>query len=147
MKNTIATHIPFLISTIQPILNSTYGSDTLSKDLFIHALLEDVTRKVRNSIPKLLRKTSWLSHTIHELLEFDKSLREDFAYFPGDHNGMANILLDNQECYESWFSAEKRCKPSHREARKLEMWTSLVLTLAFRRARQVRRNLSRWTGF
>ncbi|KAI9255823.1 TIP-1 family-domain-containing protein [Phascolomyces articulosus] len=105
VKTTISTHIPFLVTTIQPLITDSLGNEFSAKDLFIDELLKNVARKLKHSMPKLQKRPQWLSHTIHEALDFDKALREDFAY---DGGSIAAIMLDDPETYNTWFMAEKK---------------------------------------
>lgn len=109
VKNTISSHIPFLMTTVQPILESIPTDKKIYvKDQFIQRLLEDVTRKLRKSMPELLNQPNYLSHTIHEVLRFDKSLQEEFAY--AQYTDLSNVILGNPIWFKTWFQAEKSCK-------------------------------------
>ncbi|KAI9497486.1 TIP-1 family-domain-containing protein [Zychaea mexicana] len=105
VKTTISAHIPFIVTTVQPLVQEVLGSEFTAKDLFIHELLKNVSRKLKHSMPKLRHRPRWLSHTIHEALDFDKTLQEDYAY-SGD--SMAALILDDSESYNAWFTAEKK---------------------------------------
>ncbi|KAG2227648.1 hypothetical protein INT45_004689 [Circinella minor] len=105
VKTTISTHIPFLVTTIQPLIVDTIGSEYSAKDLFITEFLKNVSRKLKHSIPKLRSRPRWLSHTIHEALDFDKVLQEDYAY---NGSSIASIILDDRDSYNAWFIAEKK---------------------------------------
>ncbi|KAI7890852.1 TIP-1 family-domain-containing protein [Mucor mucedo] len=106
VKNTISTHLPFLMTTIQPILESSkeyLPHKVFIKDQFISGLLKDVTRKLQHTTPQLLNQPSWLSHTISQVLQFDKSLLDDFAY----DQPISNVVLSNPAWFNAWFGAEK----------------------------------------
>ncbi|OBZ91658.1 RAD50-interacting protein 1 [Choanephora cucurbitarum] len=102
-KNTIASHIPFIMTTIQPILDK---QDNVSiKDQFIQGFLVNVDRKLQKSMPQLMAHPNWLSHTMHELLEFDKALVEEFAYrYP---YALSQKVTENSTWFQAWFQAEK----------------------------------------
>ncbi|RCH98219.1 hypothetical protein CU097_014935 [Rhizopus azygosporus] len=107
VRNTITTHIPFLMTTVQPILDSMkdyFPERVFVKDLFIHGLLQDVFRKLHKSMPQAIQQPNILSHTIHQILEFDKSLSEEFAY---DDTTVSNFVLGNPIWFNTWFQAEK----------------------------------------
>ncbi|KAF7726924.1 hypothetical protein EC973_008219 [Apophysomyces ossiformis] len=115
IKNTITTHMPFLITTIQPILDgvSDYlGAKLLIKDNFIQGLLANVSRKLNATLPKLLNHANWLSHTTHEVLLFDQSLQEEFAYAVSgpqrSNSPIGEIILGNDTWFNAWFEAEKK---------------------------------------
>ncbi|KAI8366626.1 TIP-1 family-domain-containing protein [Radiomyces spectabilis] len=114
VKNTIAAHIPFLMTVVQPIVDR--ASDHLQirisvKDHFIRAILVNVARKLRNDIPRLLDHPSYLSHTVHEILTFDQLLQDDFAYVTLEKNVQREtasaVILQNREWFDAWFQAEK----------------------------------------
>ena len=110
VKNTISTHIPFLMTIIQPILEGTreYFDEKVNvKDQFIRGLLDDVVRKLNKTMPQILPHANWLSHTIHQVLEFDKSLKDEFAF---EQTTLSNVVLNNPQWFKAWFTAEKSCK-------------------------------------
>ncbi|CAO3625199.1 unnamed protein product [Cunninghamella blakesleeana] len=121
-KNQISIHIPFIITTLQPIVNKIYGNEALisAKDHFIEGVLKDIIRKLQHSIPKLLSHPNWLSHTINELLSFDQTLKEEFGFIPLSQQNnssqsdldfsmvTSNVFLLNQQWYGTWFSSEKQ---------------------------------------
>ncbi|KAI8099357.1 TIP-1 family-domain-containing protein [Halteromyces radiatus] len=123
VKNQISTHLPFIMTTIQPIVDEVFidhQQRVSAKDYFIEGLLKDVNRKVHHSIPKLTSHPNWLSHTIHELLQFDQSLRDDFGFNPSlkmqeinnnhllNHGLVSDAILENKESYDAWFTSEKQ---------------------------------------
>ncbi|KAI7898065.1 TIP-1 family-domain-containing protein [Cokeromyces recurvatus] len=99
VKDTIASHIPFLLTTVQPLCG-TWNA----KDQFITGLLRDVERKIQDTFPKLLNHPNWLSHTIHEILVFDKSLLDHFAY--SSHLSSYTIFT-HDAWFTTWFEAER----------------------------------------
>jgi hypothetical protein len=114
------------MTTIQPIVDDVFDKNQQSvsaKNYFIDGLLVDVVRKVTRTIPKLISQPNLLSHTIHELLQFDQSLQDDFGFVPPPSLEMArdnntsplqgqvtDIVLSNPTWFEAWFEAERRCK-------------------------------------
>lgn len=109
VKNTISTHMPFVMTTIQPIMETINQDKVIyAKDQFICGLLQDVTRKLEKTMPELLNHPNWLSHTIHQVLQFDKSLQEEFAY--DQQTALSSVILDNSSWFNAWFQAEKACK-------------------------------------
>ncbi|RCI04595.1 hypothetical protein CU098_012657, partial [Rhizopus stolonifer] len=101
VKNAISTHIPFMMTTIQPVV----AKHISAKDQFIQGLLQDVNRKLQKTMPQLLTHPNWLSHTVHQVLEFDKLLVEEFAY--NDPFSVSRILTNNPVWFNTWFQAEK----------------------------------------
>ncbi|KAG1442153.1 hypothetical protein G6F56_011188 [Rhizopus delemar] len=100
--------MPFLLTTIQPIVNSMkdYFSEKVSvKDVFIRGLLEDVSRKLQKTMPQIIDQPSLLSHTIHQVLEFDKSLADEFSYEKSA--SLSSFILGHTTWFDAWFQAEK----------------------------------------
>ncbi|KAL0073951.1 TIP-1 family-domain-containing protein [Phycomyces blakesleeanus] len=113
VKTTASSHLPFLVTTVQPIVDSAGLDQTPRisvKDFFIYGLQQDVARKLKKTIPRILNQPSWLSHTVHEVLEFDKSLENEFAYTPprSSDKRSADVILDNPEWFGAWFAAERQ---------------------------------------
>ncbi|CAO3590201.1 unnamed protein product [Absidia cylindrospora] len=119
VKNQISAHIPFIMTTIQPIVEDVFGHEqhVSARDYFIDGLMVDVARKVTRTIPKLIAQPNLLSHTVHELLEFDQSLSDDFGFVPLSYqestssliNGrISNIILEQQDWFKAWFDGERR---------------------------------------
>ncbi|KAI9256240.1 TIP-1 family-domain-containing protein [Sporodiniella umbellata] len=109
VKNSIAAHMPFLLTTVQPIVNSMEGyfSEKASvKDMFIQSLLDDVLRKLQKTIPQILNQPIILSHTIQQVLEFDKSLSDDFSYERAPT--LSDFVFDHTAWFDSWFQGEKK---------------------------------------
>lgn len=114
------------MTTIQPIVDDVFDKTqqrVSAKNYFIDGLLADVVRKVTRTVPKLTSQPNLLSHTIHELLQFDQSLLHEFGFVPPpklktiqDSNTsqvqgqVADIVLSNSKWFEVWFDAERRCK-------------------------------------
>ncbi|KAI9016381.1 TIP-1 family-domain-containing protein [Phycomyces nitens] len=111
VKTTISSHLPFLVTTVQPVVDRVFDQERISvKDFFIFGLLQDVSRKLKKTVPRILAQPSWLSHTVHEVLEFDKSLENEFAYVsprPSDKSS-SSVILDNPDWFGAWFAAEKQ---------------------------------------
>jgi hypothetical protein len=95
------------MTTIQPILESNNTGISV-KDQFIRGLLQDITRKLQKTMPQLVNHPNWLSHTIHQVLQFDKSLQDDFAY--DQYASLSNVVLNNPSWFNAWFQGEKACK-------------------------------------
>ncbi|KAG0767798.1 hypothetical protein G6F62_002876 [Rhizopus arrhizus] len=99
VKNSIAAHLPFLLTTVQPIIHHMkdyFDAKVSVKDLFIQGLLQDVSRKLQKTMPQILSQPNLLSHTIRQVLEFDKSLVDEFAYEKISQTRYDEIMLDRQ---------------------------------------------------
>lgn len=85
---------------------------------FTRLLLPLLSRKLRKTVPSLLDSPSLLAHTIHQALVFDSAMIEDgfglqrtFASEDtAKWDGITQIILGNPDWFETWLSAEKRCK-------------------------------------
>ncbi|KAJ8662817.1 hypothetical protein O0I10_000993 [Lichtheimia ornata] len=107
-KSTIASHVPLLLSTIQPIIERNLSSSVSAKDCFIRGLVENVARKLRTTVPKMTNKPHLMSHTIHQVLDFDNALSKDFAYYPYEGGAMGDVILGNEKWFTAWFDAERK---------------------------------------
>ncbi|KAI8993264.1 TIP-1 family-domain-containing protein [Pilobolus umbonatus] len=108
VTKSISTHIPFIMSEIQPIIENMmdqFEEKVVVKDYFITGVLEDVSRKLRRSMAQLVNQPHLLSHTVHEVLEFDHNLQEEFAY-KGVMN-ISDVILGNPVWFNLWFEAER----------------------------------------
>jgi hypothetical protein len=92
---------------------------------FITALLLPLERKLRHSIPQLLKLPPIFAHTIYQALEFDNTLRERYKYCPrglSEWQGTSGVILNNEGWAQAWREAEKQCALRH---------YSLVISLLF----------------
>ncbi|KAH8548325.1 TIP-1 family-domain-containing protein, partial [Umbelopsis sp. PMI_123] len=110
---TISQHLPFIIGVVQPVIDK-YNSPSLrnsAKTDFITGILNDLKRKLQKSIPQILQQPALLSHTIHESLSFDQTLRERFAYNApkgSEFNlGLAQVIVGNTKWFDAWLQMEK----------------------------------------
>ncbi|KAI9319128.1 TIP-1 family-domain-containing protein [Dichotomocladium elegans] len=107
-KTTISSHLHLLLGVIQPIVEDTLGKEVSAKDCFIRELSENVARKLRATIPHIVNKPHWMSHTVHEVLSFDQALRDDFAYYPRKERTMADVVIGNDAWFNSWYNVERK---------------------------------------
>ncbi|CAO3666413.1 unnamed protein product [Umbelopsis ramanniana] len=110
---TISQHLPFIIGVVQPIIDK-FNSSSLrnsAKTDFITGILKDLERKLQKSIPQIVQQPALLSHTIHETLAFDQTLRDRFAYTAprgsGFNLGLAQVIVGNPEWFDAWLKMEK----------------------------------------
>ena len=75
---------------------------------FTRGLLGIVAAKLTHDIPELLFDEQLLSHTIDELLLFDKELRSNYGY-AASQPGCLHVLTA-PECFDKWIIIEKKCK-------------------------------------
>lgn len=101
---------------MQPIIDKVNSSSlrNSAKTDFITGILKDLERKLQKSIPQILQQPALLSHTIHETLAFDQTLRDRFAYTAprgSEFNlGLAQVIVGNPEWFDAWLKMEKECK-------------------------------------
>ncbi|XP_071840585.1 RAD50-interacting protein 1-like [Apostichopus japonicus] len=103
--NWVRDHSHFLEQTIQPILNKSEISNIVAKVEFTRGLLQLAAKKLKIDIPDIIFDDQLLSHTIDELLLFDKELRSQYGY-PDHEPGCLHVLTEKQ-CFEKWISVEK----------------------------------------
>ncbi|ORX50102.1 hypothetical protein DM01DRAFT_1325062 [Hesseltinella vesiculosa] len=112
IKTQIESHLPFLMTTVQPIMQRA-GLSISAKDYFIDGLLKNVKRKVLRTIPKMLEHPQWFSHTVHELLQFDHDLQEDYGFQLQLPDGtskadlVSDLVMEHEDWFDAWFSSER----------------------------------------
>lgn len=104
-----------MVGVVQPIIDK-FNSPSLrnsAKTDFITGLLSDLNRKLLKSMPQVLQQPALLSHTIHEVLAFDQTLRDRYAYTAPEssqfHLGLAQVIVGNAEWFDAWLNMEKQC--------------------------------------
>lgn len=84
-----------------------------STSALITALLPMLRRKVFTVIPNIARQPHLLSHFVHELMNFDISLRDEWGYDGGcgidGWKGLTGEVLAKKQWYDRWFEVEKDC--------------------------------------
>ncbi|KAJ8021540.1 RAD50-interacting protein 1 [Holothuria leucospilota] len=103
--NWVRDHSHFLEQTIQPIIDKDENVNTNAKVEFTKGLLQLAAKKLKNDLPELLYDDQHFSHTIDELLMFDKELRSQHGY-PDREPGCLFVLTEKQ-CFEKWITVEK----------------------------------------
>ncbi|KAI4204276.1 MAG: hypothetical protein LQ350_001256 [Teloschistes chrysophthalmus] len=113
------TYDEFFATHLQPILVERFGKTNLamtsifidSTSALITALLPMLRRKVFNVMPHIAKQPQLLSHTIHELMSFDVSLREEWGYDGGrgveGWGGLTWEVLVKKDWFDRWFEVEK----------------------------------------
>jgi len=113
-------HNGFLLEYLQPIMDDRSRSvpeldDVLCPDAtsaFISALLPMVRCKVLALLPQISPHPQLLSHFMHELMSFDTTLRDSWAYTPTPHSasewkGLSWSVLVTHQYFETWLKVEK----------------------------------------
>lgn len=108
--------MPFFVGVVQPIINQ-FQAPTLrhsARTDFIFGLLTDLSRKIKKSMPQVLAQPALLSHTIHEVLSFDQTLRERYGFVAPEGSefqlGLVQIIVGNPDWFDAWLKMEKQCK-------------------------------------
>lgn len=106
---------------MQPVLrkhfqDSRLGDLSIYTDpttMFITALLPMLRRKIFNYLPQISSQPQLLSHFIHELIEFDTALREEWGYNPiggsSSWRGLTWEVLVGKDWFGQWLEVEKNC--------------------------------------
>lgn len=120
-ENILGTYNGFVAEYLQPILASRLRDTDLNMSpvyidatsAFITAILPMVRTKVYALIPQVQGQPQLLSHTIHELMKFDNTIREDWGYDGGygveGWKGLAWEVLVLKDWFGRWLQVEKDC--------------------------------------
>jgi RAD50-interacting protein 1 len=113
-------HNGFLLDYLQPILDERSRSapdldDVISPDAtsaFISALLPMVKSKVLALLLQISSQPQLFSHFMHELMSFDTTLRDSWAYTPTPHplsdwKGLTWSVLITHTYFDPWLKVEK----------------------------------------
>ncbi|EKG17030.1 RINT-1/TIP-1 domain-containing protein [Macrophomina phaseolina MS6] len=110
---------PFVVDNLQPILLSQFRGTDLglnaayidATSAFITALLPMLRSKIFSTLPKVANQPQLLSHLMHEVMNFDTSLKEDWRYDGGNGaegwKGLAWEVLVSQDWFGRWLQVEK----------------------------------------
>ena len=116
------TYDEFFAMYLQPILRGHFQRSNLaltsvyidSTSALINALLPMLRRKIAIFLPRVTGHPQLLSHFIHELIAFDVSIRDEWAYDGGNSfepwRGLAWEVLVKQDWFGAWLHVEKDCK-------------------------------------
>lgn len=80
-------------------------------------MINQIERKVRNTVPQLLSMPAILAHTIYQALQFDEAVKSrgltplPRGSSPDDWRGTADVVLGNEGWFDAWVEAEKKCEP------------------------------------
>ncbi|KAL7275623.1 hypothetical protein RUND412_001434 [Rhizina undulata] len=116
LTSLVGTYLPFLESSIQPLLSSFPNPHISSRDAiieFIAAILPILRRKIHTFLPQIMHQAQLLSHFIHEMIKFDAELREVYFYVPYGHQGnegwkgVTHEVLVVEGGFNGWVKVEK----------------------------------------
>jgi RAD50-interacting protein 1 len=113
-------HNGFLLDYLQPIMDERSRfvpdlDDVVYPDAtsaFISALLPMVKAKVLALLPQISSRPQLFSHFMHELMSFDTTLRDSWAYTPTPHSlsdwkGLTWSVLVTHNYFDAWLKVEK----------------------------------------
>ncbi|KAI9785874.1 MAG: hypothetical protein M1816_008201 [Peltula sp. TS41687] len=113
------TYAPMIATHLQPALRRHFQGTkinassiyTNSTTVFITALLPMLRRKIFSYLPQIAMQPQLLSHFIHELIELDAVLRDEWAYDPhdgaGNWKGLTWEVLVGKDWFGRWLEVEK----------------------------------------
>lgn len=112
-------HHNFLSDFFQPILDARIQQDdrldlayTDAISSFITALLPMASAKCLSLLPQLTSQPQLMSHFIHELMSFDGTLQQSWAYSPyagpfSQWKGLTWDMLTKHNYFDAWLTLEK----------------------------------------
>ncbi|KAJ9661916.1 hypothetical protein H2198_001668 [Neophaeococcomyces mojaviensis] len=112
-------HHLLMTDLLQPILDERVRKDdrldlvyTDAVSSFITALLPMVAAKCLSLLPQLTSQPQLMSHFIHEMMSFDTTLQQSWAYSPfagplRDWKGLTWDMLTKHGFFTAWLSVEK----------------------------------------
>lgn len=115
----IANYSEFVENSLQGLLVQRFRGTDLAfvpayidaTSTFITALLPMLRRKLVNTASQVLSQPNLLSHLVHEVIAFDTTLQESYAYSPATPSlpwqGLAHYLLDTLGHFPLWLSVER----------------------------------------
>ena len=120
VQDLLESHSPFINEMLQPILDQRNDLQNMDEDMypdaiscFISALLPAVSEKSLSLIPQIATQPQLLSHFVHELISFDMTVRDSWAYTPStnllaDWQGLTCSILATKNYFEIWLQAERQ---------------------------------------
>lgn len=118
-EKVIEGYSEFVQNSLQPLLIQHYRGSNLSLtptyidaiSAFITALLPMVQRKILSFASQVTSQPHLLSHLVHQVLDFDKMIEENYAYTPNSPStpwrGLAYFLLDTSGYFQRWLDVER----------------------------------------
>ncbi|XP_025106000.1 RAD50-interacting protein 1-like [Pomacea canaliculata] len=104
--NWIRDHWDFLAQNIQPLLDETEYKEICANTEFMRGMVMLVMEKLADDLPRLLYNDVVFSHTVDEVLLFDRELRSTHGY-PPTLPGCLD-LLTTPEALSKWLAVEKK---------------------------------------
>ena len=119
MLDLLDQHNEFMADYMQPLIDAQNSKSNVADALFtdavsafITALLQLVTAKCLQLLPQVATQPQLLSHFVHELMTFDKTLMDSWGYQPTtdlliDWKGLTWEMLNTHGYFGHWLKAEK----------------------------------------
>ena len=113
------TYDEFFAVNLQPVLSRHFRGSNLalnpcyinSTSALITAMLPMLRQKISSLLSRIGKEPQLLSHFMHELMSFDASLREDWAYDGGSGTdvwrGLTWEVLVKKDWFGKWLNVEK----------------------------------------
>ena len=111
----------FFTIYLQPLLRDHFKRSNLaltsiyidSTSALITSLLPMLRRKILVMLPRLTNQPQLLSHLMHELMNFDVNMREEWDYDGGNAvegwQGLTWEVLVKKGWFKRWLEVEKNC--------------------------------------
>lgn len=111
----------FVLDFVQPVLLRQFRGTDLALDsvyidatsAFITALLPLLRTKIGSLLPRVAAQPQLLSHLMHELMNFDTTIREEWRYDGGNGlkgwKGLSWECLAEADWFGRWLQVEKDC--------------------------------------
>lgn len=111
----------FFTVYLQPLLRDHFKRSNLaltsiyidSTSALITSLLPMLRRKILILLPRLTNQPQLLSHLMHELMDFDVNMREEWDYDGGNAvegwQGLTWEVLVKKGWFGRWLEVEKNC--------------------------------------
>ena len=111
----------FVVDFVQPVLlNHFRGTDLAlnpvyidATSAFVTALLPMLRVKIGSLLPKVASEPQLLSHLVHEVMNFDTNIREEWRYDGGygveGWKGLSWEFLVQADWFGRWLQVEKDC--------------------------------------
>jgi RAD50-interacting protein 1 len=115
----LSKYAPFVAEISQPVLTKAFRNTPIAYNYsyldatsaFITALLPMVRTKLDSILPTTAKNAALLSHLVHELIQFDSTLRDEWDYDGGYTTdvwiGLAGEVLNSDDMFSTWLKAER----------------------------------------
>ncbi|KAI9656096.1 MAG: hypothetical protein M1829_000451 [Trizodia sp. TS-e1964] len=117
--NLLNSYDGFFSKYLGPLLRSSFRKTHLALNpiyidptsALITALLPMLRRKISSLMPEISSEPQLLSHLMHEIMDFDSTMRKDWMYFGEEGalgwKGVAWYVLVKENWFERWLQVEK----------------------------------------